>query len=146
MAKAALRKAATNANPVAINPTRAEARGESDGADDGEHESDQLRELQRRHRLLLGDRCEPGGDELREDQAVRVLAWPAERADREHDGLHAEDHGGGAEAEARDDQRDHQNRRGHPRGESGSTNVDLVDVGRWSWRAIPWKSHSCCVG
>ncbi len=51
MAKAALRKAATKANPVAIETQRAETGGESDDADDGEHESDQLGELQRRHRL-----------------------------------------------------------------------------------------------
>ena len=95
MAKAALRKAATKAKPVATRPSALTAGGEPDDADDGEHEPDQLGELQRRHRLTLGDRCEPRSDELRENQAVRVLAWPAERADREHDGLHAEDHGGG---------------------------------------------------
>ena len=39
------------------------ARGESDDADDGEHETDQLGELQRRHGLLLGDRREAGSDE-----------------------------------------------------------------------------------
>ena len=64
MPKAALRNAATSAKPVAIRPSARDARGESDGADDGEHEADQLGELQRRHRLLLGDRAEPRGDEL----------------------------------------------------------------------------------
>ena len=37
-----------------------DAGGEADDADDGEHEADQLGELQRRHRLLLGDRVRAG--------------------------------------------------------------------------------------
>ena len=71
--------------------------------------------------------AEPGRDELGEDQAVGVLARPAGRADREHHGLHAEDHGRADEADARHQQRDDQNRRGHPRGEARTADVDLVD-------------------
>ena len=53
MAKAALRKAATSAKPVAMRPSALEACGEPDDADGGEHESDQLCELQRRHGLAF---------------------------------------------------------------------------------------------
>ncbi len=108
---------------------RAEPRCESDGADDGEDEPDQLRELQRRHRFLLGDRREPRRDQLGEDQTVRVLARPACRTDREHHRLQAEDDRGGDEADARHQQRDDQNRRGDPRGEARTANVDLIDAG-----------------
>ena len=87
MPKAALRNAATNAKPVAIRPSAVIARGETDGADDGEDEADQLGELQRRHRLTLGDRSEPRSDERGEHPAVGMLARTAARTDGEHHGL-----------------------------------------------------------
>ncbi len=81
------------ANPVAMRPSSGTPAAKPMAPDDGEHEADQLRELQRRHRFLLGDRPEPRSDEALENQAVGMLPRPAPGADREHDGLHAEDHG-----------------------------------------------------
>ena len=66
---------------------------------------DQLGELQRRHRLLLGDRSEAGCDEAAEEQAVGMLTGPAPRADREDDGLRAQNDGGGDRADGRRQQR-----------------------------------------
>ena len=93
MPKAALRKAATSANAGGDEAEQRNSGGEADDADDREHEPDELGELQRGHRLLLGDRSEAGSHQGAEDQAVGMLPRPAPRADREHHGLHTEDHG-----------------------------------------------------
>ena len=127
MPKAALRNAANSANPVAIRPSSGEAGGEADGADDREDEADELGELQRRHRLPLGDRAEPGGDERGEHQAVGMLPrtararrWRTPRPARR--GSTAAP----AEADGRDQQRDDQDGGGDPGGEAGTAHVDLV--------------------
>ena len=70
-----------------------DACGEADRAGNGEDEADELGELQRWDGFAFGDRAEPGCDEALKDQAVRVLAGSAPRADREDHRLQAENHG-----------------------------------------------------
>ena len=103
-----------------------DARGEPDGAHRGEHEAHQLGELQRRHRLLLGDRSEAGCDEAAEQQAVGMLTGPTPGADREDDGLRAQNDGGGDRADGRRQQRRDDHDGGGPRREPRTANVHLV--------------------
>ena len=130
MPKAALRKAATSAAPVAITPTRAQPDREAGRADHGEDQADQLGELQRRHRLTLADRRQARGHQFGEHQSVGVATRARRGADREDDGLQAQDERGGQRADARDEEGDHQHGGGDPGGESGTANIDLV---RWCW-------------
>ena len=95
-------------------------------ADDREEQPDQLGELQRGYRLTLADRAQSRRDELGEHQAVGVAARPGQCADREDDGLHAEDDRGGQRADAGDEQGGDQHRGGDPGREARSPDVNLI--------------------
>ena len=129
MPKAALRKAAKRAKAVAMTAEQRRTEREAGDADDGEHEAHQLCELQRRYGFPFGDRAQPRRHQLGEDQPVGVLTRPAQRADREHDGLQPQQHGGGNRAESRDDQHRDQDGGGDPRREAGPTDVHLCGGG-----------------
>jgi len=99
---------------------------ETDGAGNGEEESDELGELQRRDGLLLGYGTESRSDERREELAVRVLARAAVRTDGEHDGLQPEDDRGRGRTECRGCERGQNDDGGDPGGKARPADVDLV--------------------
>jgi hypothetical protein len=111
-----------------------DADGEPDDADEREHEADQLGELQRRYRLPFGDRSEARGDERREHQAVRVPTGSTCRANREDDGLCAQDHGRTDRTDAGHDDRQRQHAGGHPGREPRPADVHVggswIGIGR----------------
>ena len=79
--------------PVADQSQRGPSEAKPTAPRHGEHETDELGELQRRHGLPLGHGTEPRRDERGEDPAVGVPARTADGADGEHHGLHREDDG-----------------------------------------------------
>ena len=76
---------------------------------------------------------EPGGDQVGEDQAVGVLPRPAQRADREDDGLRRRGHGRRGRADGERDEHGEQDAGGDPGREAGTADVNLGDAGMWWW-------------
>ena len=144
MPKAALRNAATSANPVAIRPSSGTPAANPTAPTTANTKPTSWANFSggTGSRSVTGP--SRGATRRCEDQAVRMLAGPAPRADREHHRLQAEDHGRAGIADGRHQQRRDDHDGGHPGGEPRSAHVHLV--GGALLVLVDMQSCSCCVG